>query len=56
MGEPGFWDDQEHAAQISTEHARVGEKLERYERLLRDYDDARELQAMDGGMEAEIVA
>jgi peptide chain release factor 2 len=56
MGEPGFWDDQEGAARISTEHARIGEKLERYERLQREYDDARELAAMDGGMEAEIAA
>ena len=43
MGEPGFWDDQDRAARISTEHARVTRKLDRYERLLRDYDDAREL-------------
>jgi peptide chain release factor 2 len=56
MGEPGFWDDQERAAKISTEHSRVARKLERYEQLTRDYEDARELQAMDGGMEAEIAA
>jgi peptide chain release factor 2 len=56
MGEPGFWDDQEAAARISTEQARVARRLERYERLLREYDDARELYALDGGMEAEIAA
>ena len=56
MGEPGFWDDQERAARISTEQARVARKLERYEQLQRDYEDARELHAMDGGMEAEIAA
>ena len=56
MGEPGFWDDQERAARISTEHSRVTRKLERYEHLQRDYDDARELHELDGGMEAEIVA
>jgi peptide chain release factor 2 len=56
MGEPGFWDDQERAAQISTEHSRVTRKLQRYEQLVRDYEDARELYSMDGGMEAEIVA
>jgi peptide chain release factor 2 len=56
MGEPGFWDDQERAAKISTEHSRVTRKLERYEQLTRDYEDARELHAMDGGMEAEIAA
>jgi len=56
MGEPGFWDDQERAAKISTEHARVQRKLDRYEQLTRDYEDARELYSMDGGMEAEIAA
>jgi peptide chain release factor 2 len=55
MGDPGFWDDQERAARISTEHSRVTRKLERYEQLTRDYEDARELFAMDGGMEAEIA-
>ena len=55
MGAPGFWDDQDHAAQISTEHSRVQRKLDRYEQLTRDYEDARELYSMDGGMEAEIV-
>jgi peptide chain release factor 2 len=55
MGEPGFWDDQERAAAISTEHARVQRKLDRYEQLTRDYEDARELYSMDGGMEAEIT-
>jgi peptide chain release factor 2 len=56
MGEPGFWDDQERAAKISREHARVTRKLERYDQLTRDYEDARELFSMDGGMEAEIAA
>ena len=55
MGEPGFWDDQERAAQISTEHARVNRRLERYERLAREYDDARELLALDSSLEAEIA-
>jgi len=55
MGDPGFWDDQERAARISTEHSRVTRKLERYEQLTREYEDARELFAMDGGMEAEIA-
>jgi peptide chain release factor 2 len=56
MGEAGFWNDQERAAQISTEHARVTRKLDRYEQLIRDYEDARELFSMDGGMEQEIAA
>jgi peptide chain release factor 2 len=54
MGEPGFWNDQQAAAQISSEHARVQRRLERYERLRREYDDAKELLAMDGDMAAEI--
>jgi peptide chain release factor 2 len=56
MGEPGFWDDQERAAEISSEQARVTKRLERYERLRREYDDARELFAMDGEMADEIQA
>jgi peptide chain release factor 2 len=55
MGEPGFWDDQELAADISTEHSRTQRTLERYEALMRDYEDARELYSMEGGMEAEIT-
>ncbi len=60
MGAPGFWDDQSQAAQISTEHSRVARRLERYERLQREYDDARELHDLGdgdlGGELAEIVA
>ena len=55
MGEPGFWDDQERAAKISTEQARISRRLERYEQLHREYEDARELFALDGGMEEEIA-
>jgi peptide chain release factor 2 len=54
MARPGFWDDQAAAASTSSEHARITRKLERYERLTRDYDDARELFAMDGELAAEI--
>jgi peptide chain release factor 2 len=56
LGTPGFWDDQQQAARISAEHARLSRRLERYERLTRDYEDARELFAMDGDMEDEIAA
>ena len=35
MGEPGFWDDQQQAARISTEHSRLSRRLERYEGLYR---------------------
>jgi len=44
MGVPGFWDDQAAAARVSTEHARATRTLERYDRLQREYDDARELR------------
>jgi len=56
LGAPGFWDDQQRAARVSAEHARLTRRLERYERLLRDYEDAQELFAMDGDMADEIVA
>jgi peptide chain release factor 2 len=56
MGEPGFWEDQQRAAAIATEHSRVTRRLERYERLQREYDDAAELAAMDGDMADEIAA
>jgi peptide chain release factor 2 len=46
MGTPGFWDDQVAAPRVSTEHARVTRKLERYERLQHEFDDARELYAL----------
>ncbi|MDQ3894617.1 MAG: peptide chain release factor 2 [Actinomycetota bacterium] len=54
MSEPGFWDDQERAAALSSEHARLSRRLERYERLTGEYDDARELLSMDGDLAAEI--
>jgi peptide chain release factor 2 len=56
MGEPGFWDDQQRAAEISTEHSRLTKRLERYARLTREYEDAKELLAMDGDMASEIQA
>jgi peptide chain release factor 2 len=54
MGAPGFWDDQAGAARISTEHARLTRRLERYERLQREYDDAKELLEL-GEDEDEIA-
>jgi peptide chain release factor 2 len=56
MGEPGFWNDQARAAAISAEHARLSRRLERYDQLRREYDDATELLAMDGELEGEIAA
>jgi peptide chain release factor 2 len=55
LSQPGFWDDQQRAAQVSAEHARLQRRLDRYDRLQRDYDDARELLAMDGDMADEIA-
>jgi peptide chain release factor 2 len=55
LGAPGFWDDQQHAAQVSAEHARLTRRLERYRRLTQEYQDAQELLAMDGEMADEIA-
>jgi peptide chain release factor 2 len=55
MGAPGFWDDQATAARISTEHSRISRKLERYERLQREFDDATELFALDPALEDDVT-
>jgi len=39
MGEPGFWDNQERAAQVSAEHARASRRLESYRALEGDVED-----------------
>jgi peptide chain release factor 2 len=39
MGEPGFWDDQERAAQVGAEHARANKRLTLYRDLERDVED-----------------
>jgi peptide chain release factor 2 len=54
LGQPGFWDDPEHAAKVSAEHSRLAKRLERYDRLTREYDDARELLAMDESLADEV--
>ena len=56
LGQPGFWDDQRHAADVSAEHARLTKRLDRYRRLTQEYQDAKELLAMDGEMALEIEA
>jgi peptide chain release factor 2 len=53
---PGFWDDQQRAARVSAEHARLSRRLERYERLTSEYADAQELLSMDGEMADEIAS
>ncbi|MEX0850114.1 MAG: PCRF domain-containing protein, partial [Gaiellaceae bacterium] len=56
MSAPGFWDDQSRAARVSTEHSRTTRKLERYERLQREYEDAKELLTLgEGELGAEIA-
>jgi len=54
MGEPGFWDDQQQAARISTEHARVARRLDRYHRLSDEVEEARELYELDSSLENEL--
>jgi peptide chain release factor 2 len=58
MGAPGFWDDQATATRISTEHSRISRKLERYERLTAEYEDARGFLELgeDEAAVAELVA
>jgi len=56
MGEPGFWDDQGAAARISREHARVTRQLDTYERLSREYEDARELYELEPDLGDEVEA
>jgi peptide chain release factor 2 len=56
LGQPGFWDDQNHAARVSTEHSRLTKRLERYERLQREHDDAAELLELEPGLDEEIEA
>ena len=56
MSEPGFWNDQERAQKISTEHARVAKRLELYRRLHGEYEDAAGLLELDPEMADEIEA
>jgi peptide chain release factor 2 len=56
MSEPGFWNDQEHAQRISTEHSRVGKRVELYRRLRGEYEDATGLLELEPGMADEIEA
>jgi peptide chain release factor 2 len=56
MGEPGFWDDQARAAALSTEHSRLSKRLERYNRLQREHDDAAELLELEPGLADELAA
>jgi protein subunit release factor B len=55
MGKRDFWDDQAHAATVSTEHARLTRRLERYERLQREYDEDKELFELDPSYEEQVA-
>ena len=55
MGAPDFWDDQSEAARVSTEHSRVSRRVDRYEALRREIDDASELLSLEPGLEAEVA-
>jgi peptide chain release factor 2 len=55
MQEPGFWDDQERAAKVSAEHARVQRRLDGFRSLESDVDDFEELSALqDESMTDEL--
>jgi peptide chain release factor 2 len=57
MQAPGFWDDQEHAASVSAEHASVGRRLETFRSLETDIEDLETLEELadeDESMAAEL--
>jgi peptide chain release factor 2 len=57
MGAPGFWDDQERAAKVSSEHARSSRRLTEFRSLEADVDDLQplaELADEDPGMAGEL--
>jgi peptide chain release factor 2 len=57
MGEAGFWDNQERAAQVSAEHARLSRRLSTFRELERDVDDLEplaELAAEDPELAGEF--
>ena len=58
MSAPGFWDDHASASSISTEHSRLSRKLERYERLRSEYEDAQTFLELgeDEAAIADLVA
>ena len=58
MGEPGFWDDPEAAGRTGAEHARLGRRLETFERLQADgadLDGLAELADEDEELAEELV-
>ena len=58
MQQPGFWDDQARAAEISAQHARAQRRLEGFRTLTKDVEDLgelAELAAEDEEMAAELA-
>jgi peptide chain release factor 2 len=56
LGQPGFWDEQQHAAAVSAEHARFAKRVERYDRLMQEYADAKELADLDESYADDVSA
>jgi peptide chain release factor 2 len=57
MGAGGFWDDSEHAASVSAEHARASKRLDMFTSLQADVDDLdglAEMAAEDSSLESEV--
>ena len=57
MQAPGFWDDQERAASVSSEHASVGRRLETFRSLESDIGDLEALEELaeeDDSIAAEL--
>ena len=58
MGAPGFWDDQQSAAQVSAEHSRATRRLERWRGLASEVEDLQALAEMaeeDESVAAEVA-
>jgi peptide chain release factor 2 len=63
MGAPGFWDDPERAAKVSSQHARATRRVEMFNTLARDADDlaglvelAEDDPSLAGEIEAQIAS
>ena len=57
MQQPGFWDDQQRAAAVSTEHRRATRRLESFRELESDVEDLgglAELAAEDSSLGPEL--
>jgi peptide chain release factor 2 len=58
MGEPGFWDDQDRAARVSSEHSRLTRRAESFRTLESEIGDLAELEeiaAEDDSVAAEVA-